>query len=633
MLLGLTDSLPGSQNCSPYCIATTATPLLWIGSNGHLQGYGGTTAMSSPTAVNNGAWHQAVVIPGQALYLDGTKVATSTAGFSAPASAYALLGTGLISQNALYSSWSFFNGSLADLSVYQNQLPSAGTVAAQYAAETHSAAELTTVTSPGGRTKMSATYNTVSDRVSALTDAAGGTWTYGGAVPGSSAAAYVSAVMGSSPEDFWQLNDTAGPLAHDVVGGAANSASPRPPATYSNVTLGAAGPTGFADGTAASFNGSNSQVSVPGGYFAGTGGESVEVWFKTTAGGTLLSSASGPTGGQPMSLYIASAAQGGCLVGSVGNVTVNAPIFGTCTGGAPANDGKWHQAVLTVGPSPQIPLQGPSQTATLYMDGKSVGTATISTKPAQSATGYTVNIGNGPKGDLNGSIADVSIYTSTLSASTITGHDDALQNQISVKISNSNPLAPPQYLTTPTFNTATITVTGPSGAKSVYMYADGALAQVTNPLGGVTYYGYDAAQRASTITDPDGDTSYMTYDAHNNVTSTTNCAAVEQLPDLLRLLLREPGEPAGPAQRPADRRAGRPVLRADRSHLRHGHHVHAHRAGRQHHDTADPCLPGRLHHGLRLHQGHRAGRWRRHGTGRPAGLGHHPRRRGDQLSL
>ena len=45
-------------------------------------------------------------------------------------------------------------------------------------------------------------------------------------------------------------------------------------------------------------------------------------------------------------------------------------------------------------------------------------------------------------------------------------------------------------------------------------------------LGGVTSYGYDAATRAATITDPDGDTTYMTYDAHNNVTSTTTCAAV-----------------------------------------------------------------------------------------------------------
>ena len=67
-------------------------PLLWIGSNGHLDGLKTTAsapnsfppALSfgqtfvSPAAVNNGAWHQAVLIPGQALYLDGQLVASGT---------------------------------------------------------------------------------------------------------------------------------------------------------------------------------------------------------------------------------------------------------------------------------------------------------------------------------------------------------------------------------------------------------------------------------------------------------------------------------------------------------------------------------------------------------------------------
>ena len=65
----------------------------------------------------------------------------------------------------LVRNWSYFNGSLADLSIYHNQLPSAGTVAAQYAAETHQAAELNSVTSPAGRSELSATYDTVNDRV------------------------------------------------------------------------------------------------------------------------------------------------------------------------------------------------------------------------------------------------------------------------------------------------------------------------------------------------------------------------------------------------------------------------------------------------------------------------------------
>ncbi len=63
------------------------------------------------------------------------------------------------------AAWSYFNGSMADVSIYQNQLPSVGTVAAQYAAETNQAAELNEVTSPAGRTELSATYDTVNDRV------------------------------------------------------------------------------------------------------------------------------------------------------------------------------------------------------------------------------------------------------------------------------------------------------------------------------------------------------------------------------------------------------------------------------------------------------------------------------------
>ena len=42
------------------------------------------------------------------------------------------------------------------------------------------------------------------------------------------------------------------------------------------------------------------------------------------------------------------------------------------------------------------------------------------------------------------------------------------------------------------------------------MYAGGALIKDTDALGGVTYYGYDAANRATTVTDPDGYTTYTT---------------------------------------------------------------------------------------------------------------------------
>ena len=74
VLLGLTATLPGS--CTTGCSATGATPVLWITSTGHLEGAG---ALTSTAVVDDGKWHQAVLIPGQALYIDGTKVATGTA--------------------------------------------------------------------------------------------------------------------------------------------------------------------------------------------------------------------------------------------------------------------------------------------------------------------------------------------------------------------------------------------------------------------------------------------------------------------------------------------------------------------------------------------------------------------------
>jgi RHS repeat-associated protein len=509
VLLGLTGTLP--TGCTTGCSATGALPVMWITSTGQLAGAG---SLTSPAKVDDGQWHQAVLIPGQALYIDGVKVASGAVAFTAPAGDYALLGAGIVAGG----NWQFFNGSLADFAVYQNQLPSVGTVAAQYAAELKPAAELTGITSPGGRTEMSATYDVAGDRVASLADAHGGNWKYGSPVPQSLSAGYDGAVLSSGPQDFWPLSDTTGPLAHDLVGGAATAAVPRPPATYANVTLGVTGPTGFADGTAAAFTGSGSQVSIPGGYFAGTGSaaESVELWFTATKAGTLLSTGSG-TGGDPPTLWVDSS---GCVEGTVDGALLRPA---TCT---PAiGDGKWHQVVLTL-TSAETNSTGTAtiQTATLYEDGKVLSSASPS--PATpSAAGYTAVVGNGPDGDFTGSIADVSLYTTALSLTDVTAHYDGLHNQVLVQEPGGNP-AVPTYLATPTLNAQTITVTDPFAKNASYVYAGGDLIKTTDVLGAVTWHGYDASDRATTVTDPDGYTTYTTHDAYNNVTSTTTCAAV-----------------------------------------------------------------------------------------------------------
>jgi RHS repeat-associated protein len=512
VLLGETQTLPGT--CSTGCGTTGATPILWITSSGELEGAG---ALTSKAAVDNGKWHQAVLIPGKALYVDGTQVATGSGSFATPAGSYVELGTGIVADGST-GNWEYFDGSMADFAVYQNQLPGAGTVEAQYAAETTPAAELTGITSPAGRTEMSATYDTVNDRVASLTDANGGTWDYSDPVNQPSSAGYDDAVLASAPEDFWPLNDTSGPQAHDMVGGAADAADPRPAATYANVTLGVTGPTGFADGTAASFGGSDSQITVPGGYFtaAGGAGESVELWFTAAKAGTLLSAGSG-TGGNPPALWVNSS---GCVEGEIDGILLN-PV--TCR--SVIGDGKWHQVDFTLS-AVEANATGTAsqQAAALYVDGK-VTAANDITPPTASAAGYTADIGDGTDGDFDGSIADVSLYTTALTATDVTAHYDALANQVMVPAPGSTP-TDPIYLTTPTVNTQTITVTDPAGKTATYVYASGDLAKETDVLGGTTWYGYDDSNRATTVTNPDGYTTYTTHDAYNNVTSTTTCAAI-----------------------------------------------------------------------------------------------------------
>lgn len=310
VLAGVSGVAPGQTAClqvnsNSQCVKEAdAVPLLWIDSAGHLDGVstlttvaGGTmmaSAMTSAATVTDGAWHQAVVIPGRFLYLDGRQVGAGsgqTLSLPAPVNTslgdYALLGAGLMTGcvNCDPPLWQYFNGSMADAAVWQNQIPGPDAVAAQHTAETTPATELTKITSPAGRTELSASYDLVNDRIASLTDARGGNWTYSGPVSTSTAGAYDSAVLADSPLDFWPLADAAGPAAANLVSSAATAASPPPPATYSSVTLGKTGP--LADQSAAGFTGNifgaGSQVAVASQDFSNAAPVSVELWFVTAS--------------------------------------------------------------------------------------------------------------------------------------------------------------------------------------------------------------------------------------------------------------------------------------------------------------------------------------------------------------
>lgn len=91
-----------------------------------------------------------------------------------------------------------------------------------------------------------------------------------------------------------------------------------------------------------------------------------------------------------------------------------------------------------------------------------------------------------------------------------------------------------------------------------YVYANGNLIKVTDVLSSVTWYGYDASNRATTVTDPDGYTTYTTHDSYNNVTSTTTCAAINDCQTSYTSYYENLSSPLDPRNnKPTDERGAR----------------------------------------------------------------------------
>lgn len=182
-----------------------------------------------------------------------------------------------------------------------------------------------------------------------------------GSTPGSH---YRTAVLDAGPVAYWRLGDPSGTAtATDEVGsnlGVDNG-------TYSNVTLGAAGPLPGTPATAASFTAGNSsavQVNTTSDVVNTSTYLSVNLWFKTTATGTVLfsyqtnpvTSGATTTGSYTPALYIGS---DGRLQAELWTGTVT-PM----SSAAAVNDGSWHMATLTAA----------GNTQALYLDGQQQAT-------------------------------------------------------------------------------------------------------------------------------------------------------------------------------------------------------------------------------------------------------------------
>ena len=532
--------------------SSAAMPVLYVGSDGKLYGHfwnGNTAGMVSQGAVNDGQWHYAVLTAAgntQSLYLDGKAVPGGPeTGALDNVDPIDLLGAGVFNTDGwpaggTNNTWSYFKGDIAEAAFYARPLGGA-TVSSLFAAQQHPSALLTGITKPSGAAQAAVSYNVPADRVSAVTDGDGGQWTVSAPNVYGSSAVYQGAVLGSSPQGYWRLNDATGTVAANQVTNTSATSTNTAVATYSHATLGASGP--FADSAAAAFNGSNSSVQLPGQLLPASGPAAIELWFETSKTTGLLFSDQGVALGAGDAvvdtLYVGS---DGKLHGGFWNTAGSVLMASPST----VDDGKWHDVVLSTDGADQQ----------MYLDGAEIAQTTTTHAITNNQEPY-VYIGAGDTGTgwpglpnastayFNGSISDVSVYRQALTPIDVENHHDALKASsgltpvaaVLVGVPGGSVRCVPG---TPV-SISTLTTDQPQAAGLQIGFApcrheaftydpqqSGRMLTSSDAYGNVTSYGYDAGGFRDTVTDPDGDVTTTGHDVRGNAVSKTTCQSLAQ---------------------------------------------------------------------------------------------------------
>ncbi|MDX6372104.1 MAG: hypothetical protein QOD98_1092, partial [Nocardioidaceae bacterium] len=184
---------------------------------------------------------------------------------------------------------------------------------------------------------------------------------------------------------------------------------------YENgVTLGVPGALSAAGNTAATFDGVNDYVQMTGtsGFPTGAAVRSTELWFKTSSAArqVLFTYGSGAST-QEYGLWID---PGGTTMTAWGWGGANDKVF---TMPSAVNNGAWHQVVETFNGTSII----------LYIDGVALPAQAVTRATAMDMYGFGIGAVIRPSdsnsgGFFNGSIDEVSFYTSVLSQATVTDH-------------------------------------------------------------------------------------------------------------------------------------------------------------------------------------------------------------------
>ena len=220
---------------------------------------------------------------------------------------------------------------------------------------------------------------------------------------GGATSAYSSDVTGDGASHYWRLGESSGATAYDYAGFDDDTLS----GGYTRGTSGAI--SGDAD-KSTTFDGNNAYA-VNSSAVKGPDVFSEEVWFRTTttSGGKIVGfgdNATGTSSNYDRHIYMDTSGRLWFGVYNNGSYTVN-------TNNA-LNDGQWHHAVGTMGPTG----------LTFYVDGKKVGT-NGGTSVAQPYTGYWRIGGDSPwsgNAYFQGDIDDVAIYPSVLTLTQVQKH-------------------------------------------------------------------------------------------------------------------------------------------------------------------------------------------------------------------
>ncbi len=368
------------------------------------------------------------------------------------------------------------------------------------------------------------------------------------------------------PADYWQFGEAAGSAsAADEVDVNLGTTS----GSYSNVTLGAAGPLAGSSETAASFNGTSSAVTLPASLVADQTYVSIGLWFKaasSTASGVLfgyqadaLTNSAGNSAARDPALYVGGNGQ---LYGELWNGLID-PMSSSVN----VDDGNWHYAVLT----------GSGTSQSLWLDGTEV--ATLSGQiSADGMTNDTAGAGfwgsgwpedyvtqsssqvDSPIGYFDGSIGQVAVYphplgqpaiaqqyglagTASAELTQVSLPSGRVDQQVSYNASEDRvaaytdpdggqwqihePLTTGYKPSSDALGEATrsVTVADPAGYDEVYGYDavnGGRLISYTPGNGDAPEtFGYDAAGFLNQVVDSDGNLVSFTNDIHGNVLSRT----------------------------------------------------------------------------------------------------------------